>query len=697
MMFFTTFIRFYTIFLVSTFLLYLIGSFLLKLLSSHKFLYSFFSKFFFSLLSGIVTVSTVTALVFTGFKSIQLLFPLLLGIYYFYQKRYYPALIPIIPPYGSRSSQYELPLVKNIAFLVILNLLVFTFCFFLVVRDAAFPYHIPNRDITYYGILSEALLRIGYENTYHVHNLIIDSFPRMVPYHYFELWINALIAWLWHIPHTLSLLLILSPIFLFTSLLSYLAFWEYFGKLNWFKVLFSFFFLFIGGFTYNHLLEIFWGGTTLFRSFDMSRQSSLYDLYVCQPWKYGPFYLFICAALLLIVMRQFIWAVFMVNCLVIATVTALPAIWGGLIMLGLALLLFKNFYPILSRKVIFHFLLIQVFFLTLYLGIYLVNLLLYKNSETILEEQISISSYLSLEELHKSLRFAIGTLVIIILNNIFLFAFGLYGFLTLRKNLPFSMRSIAIFMSTILISGFIAFLVLSPIVDANQLFLFTVHPVNNMLFILIVVFFTSQNLKSVSSIFLLALTAYVVFSNIYFFYKSSGNNFYKNPEYNYADTYLMKVKGKIESSDYHFIGYLLSEKEYTNIFTFNPTTPLIGGYIGFINDNLALISLSEFTALEKLGSAIKRQEYEAIASGSFFKFVQRQKFNQVFKSIPESQLTFIRQYHIQFLILSANVLLPDQLKPLVEEEIKDPLSGERFVILKKTIPSLSSIWADNQF
>ena len=48
----------------------------------------------------------------------------------------------------------------------------------------------------------------------------------------------------------------------------------------------------------------------------------------------------------------------------------------------------------------------------------------------------------------------------------------------------------------------------------------------------------------------------------------------------------------------------------------------------------------------------------------------------------ESQADFIRMHKVNFMILSHSALIPGTLRPFVIKEISDPVSGDRFVILK---------------
>lgn len=72
---------------------------------------------------------------------------------------------------------------------------------------------IPERDILYYGSLSEALWNTGQENNFFYGSEITKSLEGLAPYHYFIEWFNALIYGIFGTNPTLSFLLITTPTF----------------------------------------------------------------------------------------------------------------------------------------------------------------------------------------------------------------------------------------------------------------------------------------------------------------------------------------------------------------------------------------------------------------------------------------------------------------------------------------------------
>ena len=69
-----------------------------------------------------------------------------------------------------------------------------------------------------------------------------------------------------------------------------------------------------------------------------------------------------------------------------------------------------------------------------------------------------------------------------------------------------------------------------------------------------------------------------------------------------------------------------------------------------------------------------------IGASIFYKFVSNQKKMGEFKTIPQSQVDFIKTYHIQYGIISKNASLSDNMKGIITRTIDDDISGEKFVL-----------------
>ena len=71
------------------------------------------------------------------------------------------------------------------------------------------------------------------------------------------------------------------------------------------------------------------------------------------------------------------------------------------------------------------------------------------------------------------------------------------------------------------------------------------------------------------------------------------------------------------------------------------------------------------------------------ASNLFCRFVEAQKADKAFVSIGQSQVEFIQEYDLDFIIVSKNGVLREEVETIVAHKIVDAVSGERFLLVKK--------------
>ena len=108
-----------------------------------------------------------------------------------------------------------------------------------------------NDYVHFVSITSEPTFIIGREKTnasselfytrngFAYNNLLISTLPSHTPYHFYELWLNAGVYRIFGILSQNSLVFVTTSLLIFSFYLCIMAFWEYFGEINWYKVFFS--------------------------------------------------------------------------------------------------------------------------------------------------------------------------------------------------------------------------------------------------------------------------------------------------------------------------------------------------------------------------------------------------------------------------------------------------------------------------
>ena len=149
-----------------------------------------FRTAFFSLFFGILSLSTIFAVIKTGGKTIMLGY-LLLGIFYFFEKKNASIFSINLPPNSPKF------LVTSLLFS---TFFVFTWSFLTIGQFDAFPYHIPSgtaiaqNDYLINVIRSYYLGVTGQENYYHFFNTVDAAYHGPKPYHYLEMWTTSALS-----------------------------------------------------------------------------------------------------------------------------------------------------------------------------------------------------------------------------------------------------------------------------------------------------------------------------------------------------------------------------------------------------------------------------------------------------------------------------------------------------------------------
>lgn len=133
--------------------------------------------------------------------------------------------------------------------------------------------------------------------------------------------------------------------------------------------------------------------------------------------------------------------------------------------------------------------------------------------------------------------------------------------------------------------------------------------------------------------------------------------------------------------------YVLGDKDYKNVFMLSPDSYTAGTYVGNFKNGYGLASLSALDEAPVLrtdprfapDSVAGRQ---AIASGSFPRFVRLATRTGKYYSLDSAKLAFVRTQRVGFVCVSARAELPSVLRPLVRTEVRDAVSGEKFYLLR---------------
>jgi hypothetical protein len=111
----------------------------------------------------------------------------------------------------------------------------------------------------------------------------------------------------------------------------------------------------------------------------------------------------------------------------------------------------------------------------------------------------------------------------------------------------------------------------------------------------------------------------------------------------------------------------------------NPVFYHLGQYLTFVNAEATVSLIGNLYDLTDENGTLMGTSRESLPFLHFYKYIAKQ---DTAKANVDTQIRFIREQKIQFLILSKHILLDEKIKQLIQKEVTDATSGERFILLK---------------
>ena len=215
-----------------------------------------------------------------------------------------------------------------------------------------------------------------------------------------------------------------------------------------------------------------------------------------------------------------------------------------------------------------------------------------------------------------------------------------------------------------------------PIWILNILFVFVfIHLVRD---ISLASFFISRR-----KAFLIISVLIVLSFNVCYTFSQNGSVMerYSNQ---YSDKYLLNVTDYLDSANINPFGVILAGEKEIHQYPFRVGDELFGlGATGtsikFSNKNYFATNLSIFEINETDTAEVWEKDF--FKTLGFYYFVRDEKKNNQFETIKKSQLKFISENKIDFILKYKNAELPDELKSNIKMQITDSLSGESFIVL----------------
>lgn len=537
--------------------------------------------------------------------------------------------------------------------IVVFSILLFITIFSIMSFSNIYPGNFiktPHPDIIFNAKVSKYIYDFGIETfslNYSNQNIYV------LPYHYFELWLNGAI----------------SKTFGLNQLRTYLLITQAF-ELTLISIGFSSVLMLIGKYDkkwvllFGLLIFIFTG--VQFDFFQDIRLLDVSSVFVRTPLNYQkllPIYIFTLLIFICLLYGDLQKTISVSLCLPIISISTTPGVMIGSVCFLLVMVFSKQYK---FKEIVVP--MIQILSIACFL---LFFYFIFNQKTNELEVVLSTNNFVFLSYFTTFVNVIIGTSLTYLV--IYLPLVMILLFFLLKGYLKGQIQLMLIYCSILFSSLLISWAIFHEMADSVQLFSNLTVPLVNIL-LLLVVFNIYPILKSNYKAILALLFMLISINNILVQYP----DLYRTAKYDVS--FLEQVKKEINAHDNH-MAFLKSSEDYIDIFSKNDKFATLGNYCLQFNDNLRFHSLSVLDIPIIETSLHANLEKIFVSESIFYQFLQAQKESST-QNICELQLKFIKKYNVRHLILSPKTTLPECLEPYVLKKIIDKKSAEKFMILQ---------------
>ncbi|KOY87317.1 hypothetical protein AD998_15205 [bacterium 336/3] len=613
-------IKYYFILLLCVFVFYFLGLTAIKLIKTPFENYTSYGIFF-KIFIGIVVFTLISSIVFTKGKTVLVaLIPLLVFIYFFRRRIDTPLEDKIYDP-------------KPIRFIYAFLILSFIFVLIGLETHQGSNIFIPyTADYIYYSKVSYSLVHHGVEN-YWADPLFPNE--KVTPYHYFELWLNGSISYIFQLSHLHTLLFITYPLLIFVTWLGFCAIAEYIHpQISYWLSVICFLCLFLKGFYFD-----------VYKDIHVLKYASTFNISIWNQNKLTIVFIFLIACMLQVIKNKPNQAFFWLLCLPILYTPTAPAILSSLMFyLCIVFFVYKSHHYFIIQKIIASS--IIIISLLVFYGLF---------SDTIQSVSASIDIFSGLKT-----RFNIiaGTLIQMFILYL---PFCLMGFIFIKRIKSFFIDSAyTIIIPIILLFSLFTWAFFYKIPDSVQLFSNIALPICNTLMMIILVYAYKQVSKSRYKIIFQVGIMMICMVGVFKIYEKKINNPINTAQFEYLKNKIVD-KNKIAVSFNH-------AKNYNSYFSKNTTLSFLGQYILYLFPNADTIDISIHQMNIDTSQKYALSDYELLTNSSFYKYVENQKKMGHFLTINQSQKDFIHENKIDYIITPKDLRLPKHLQEMVKED-----------------------------
>ncbi len=538
--------------------------------------------------------------------------------------------------------------VKSIAIQLLLLTILYTLLYFLLFGIKERPYIWLMVDHTIYATYIDKLNIIGAEG---IQSNLFFKEPLRNLYHYGELWYCAFFTALFRHNTLQVFYFAVFPNFLLMIVLGGKAIAEFFfEKSVWYHWGLAFLMFILAGIVFYFpssipFFSLSWGNDTILSNI-----------------KYAPITILLIWVFLCLFRKEYYNTVLLLLSVLLINTSTAPAILMALVLFIGALLLIKEISINTAYRLTLPIGFIVVFIAAYALFIGVLNKQ-FLSSDISFEKDFSVTSQLKDILYYKTLfNCTAGTMIKFALSTLPFFGLLLFGGKLLwKKYLSVTLFAIILTFTSALSYGIFHF-----DFDGTQ-FWTTVYIPLMAVFLFFILVSVNACVSSVSikiySVFLILLLLYP-----YIFSNKRGMNF---KQYTASAHYLTD---NIHADNTREIAVFYPKSKPNHVAGYDKNNYYPYNYIKLYINNYHPYCLSEFDTLLSEDPYISSYQQKYLKRSLFYRYVEKQKKQNTFVSIEHSQLDFIKEARVKYILTQAGATLPGLIMPFVEKEIKDTLS-----------------------
>lgn len=612
----------------------------------------FYANAFAKILLGCILLVTTYACVITTGKTIMILFvPLLFFVYLYFTKN----------KLHNPNKQFSYTENKKETIFGISSI----FIIIIIISAYILPSAMPNSEALYpdyffdsvfYSKISEYLTLTGQENTLKEGNLISTDFSGVGPYHYFELWLNSLLSNAFGLSHLICYETSTKVFLITLVIIGCVACVENLQKIRIIHLIVCLSFVFIAGVYPDFYDKIYFlKQYSAIQSFPITYTFSLHKIIIIT--------IFFITSILFLQNKKLDAVVFPLLAIAIGNFLSTAGLFSALIIL----FIINEFYNLgfdkkIARKnigFIFLFFLIMMGFF--YLFVPKLNIIAFKFMPIIKANLMIIPT---------KINYIIGLIISHIAYYIFFFVATLvsikaiYQITMQHKNT----KTLFFLLFLILACSSIISAFLAGIPDYVQIYSNNLTAILYLIPLLIFLVLLGTKNKMLLNIYVV----YVLFIAVYQGYTKFSPA--KNEQVTTYDNDFLKQVQDLLPTITNPMGVSIFTKDHTN--NGNPVHNTLGAYLKVMKPYFNTVNAGTYLLTQETNDI---QIQQRLSNTTFVYYVKKQPAGESFETIL---LKFIKEYNIQYLLFTKDIVLPEKIRILITKEIINKKTGEKFCLIK---------------